>query len=119
MATCLILAEALGEMRACMCVDDIGGITQTSILPDSCSPPSDASHLRRRHRRPSKPSACLSLLIDMSLDGGAWERFGENMYLDRCSARRCVPYTKKKKGGAHNYETLSAPGGELVVFVMR
>ncbi|KAL7370627.1 hypothetical protein ABVT39_006236 [Epinephelus coioides] len=92
----LILAEALGEM--CVRADDIGGITQTSILLDSCSPPSDASHLRHRHRRPSKPSACLSPLIDLSLNGGVWECFGEDMCFDRCSARECVAYTKK--GGA-------------------
>ncbi len=71
------------------------GIIQTSILLDSCLPPSDASHLRHRHRRPSKPSACLSPLIDLSLDGGVWECFGENMCFDRCFARECVSYKKR------------------------
>ncbi len=104
---CLIPAEALGEVRVCVCVDDIGGIAQTSILLDSCLPPSDASHLRRRHRRPSKPSACLSPLIDLSLDWSVWECFGENMYFDRCSARECVLYTGKGKGRGLDKETLS------------
>lgn len=81
--------------RVCLWVCDIGGITPTSILLDSCLLPSDASHLRHRHRRPSKPSACLSLLIDLSLDGGVWECFRENMYLDRFSAHECVPYIRK------------------------
>lgn len=95
---CLILAEARREVCVCVCVDDMGVMTQMSILHDSCSLPSDASHLRHRHWHPSKPSACLSLLIDLSLDGGVWEFFGENMYFDRFCAQKCVPYAIKGAG---------------------
>ena len=72
-----------GDVCVCVCVCACGrhvGITQTSILLDSCSLPSDASHLRQRHSRPSKPSACRSLLIDLSLD----EVFGN------ASGRICI-----------------------------
>lgn len=94
--SCLFVEACVWYLLSGRCVRGWhGGITQTSIPLDSCSLPSDASHLRHRHRRPSKPSVCLSLLIDLSLDGGVWECFGENMYFDRSSAQECVPYIRR------------------------
>lgn len=93
------------------------GITQTSILLDSCSLPSDASHLRQRQQRPSKPSACLSLLIDLSLEwrclGMLW---GKYVFWQMLCMRMC---TIHKKGRGLELKMLSAPRGKLVVFVMR
>lgn len=57
-AACVWYWQALREMW--VFVSDIGGITQTSIPLDSSLMPSDASHLRHRHWRPSKPSAHLA-----------------------------------------------------------
>lgn len=102
-----------GGVCVCLCVGIWhGGIAQTSILLDSCSLPSDASHLRHRHWHPSNPSACRSLLIDLSLDRGVWKCFGGEMHFDKCSVQDHVLNTKQ--GGALTEIMLSVPRGELL-----
>lgn len=95
---CVILLDALGEReRARMTSGE--SLRRVWCLTVARRHP-DASHLRRRRRRPSEPSACLSPLIDLSLNGGVWECFGENMYFwQMLGTWVCTVHEKKKRAG--------------------